>query len=350
MNASHTKRVPDRHFTRSLMANSFRANTMAACLVLLAMITGLSWTQNVNAQAFPADGPGSWGLFVLSDFPEMSNVVVGDVINSLNVISREVLFESETIFGENTYSLWQVEPADAARLITPTPVYPGEAFVEIEFLRATTVTVRARAYYDGAESPFSTPQGANELEFTFNVQPSADGFEEAQTETVDPDAASPLSINQQQTQTAITALCDATQAGIAQPGGEQVQRLATCNSIALLDDPAPALDRISAEELFAIGDALTMTADNQISNIQTRINRLRARNTERLDLDALNITLWNQSVPGSVVNLVNLVNLVGLVGLAGLAGLVARYQGLQVSPTKCPEVVALLKTASVTAL
>lgn len=310
----NTHNTLDRHTTTSasntnrhlnhwgLAALIARTLNVGACL-LLSAIMGLLWTKNASAQEFPPNGPGSWGIEITSSFPLVSTVAVGDITNNMSLdLSDLVRFEE--IPEEATFSLWQVEPSDAARIITPMPNYPAHAPVEIEFLRATTVTVRVRGYDDADVLPIDPIFGYdfNELEFTFNVLTSADSVTEEATQTDNPNTLTPLNANERQAQTATNLFCDATRANAGTPLDAQGRLLATCDSLALFDDPAPALDRISAEELFAMGDALTITADNQISNIQSRINTLRARTREQIDLNSLNIKLWNQSLPGRVLS------------------------------------------------
>ena len=293
----------DRHARRYLTARTVRNHLTGACLILLSAFSGLLWVTDVSAQEFPPEGPGSWGLIILSNFPEVSAVGVGDVIDDLS-IDAGILIEGESLDETNTYSLWQIEPADAARILTPMPNYPLYAPVEIEFLRATTVTVRVRGYSDEEDPPQDFEDlGVKQLEFTFNVQASTD----ATPDEVNPDGntqPSALSANERQTQIATDRLCDAARGNAGLAINEQDQVLATCNSLALFDDPAQALDRISAEELFAIGDALTITADNQISNVQARINTLRARDSgsNRFDISSLNIQLWDQRLSGSMLS------------------------------------------------
>ena len=194
---------PANHY---LTPRVIRTPGAAACLLLLSLILGLLWATDASAQEFPPNAPGSWRLFIETDFPEVSNVAVGDVIDNLSVdyLNR---FEDESIILPNTYSLWQVEPADAARVLTPLPSFPINAPIEIEFLRATTVTVRVRGY-SGEEDPPETFAGisdanrqGNQLEFTFNVQSSTDATTGANT------PLSALSVNERQAQTATDRLC-----------------------------------------------------------------------------------------------------------------------------------------------
>ena len=291
---SHDTENAGRHANHRLTARAIRTRGAGACLLLLSAILALLWAPYASAQDFPPDDIGAWSLQITSDFPTVSTVSVGEVTDNLSIDLLEIPV-NDFVNPSNAYSLWQVEPADAARVITPLPSYPVDAPVAIEFLRATTVTVRVRGYSDGEDPPPGHGEyGSNQLEFTFNVQASTDATLNA--------SASALSVNERQAQRATDLLCDTARANPGASLSEQDRVLATCDSLALLDDPAMALDRISAEELFAIGDALTITADNQISNVQSRINALRAGSSESLDISALNIQLWDQKLSGTVLS------------------------------------------------
>ena len=86
---------------------------------------------------------------------------------------------------------------------------------------------------------------------------------------------------------------------------EQQDLFATCQELeARLQNDALgiALDRLTPEELFFIADSIIDTSDIQVTNVYARINAIRAGQAARLDLQGLSFSIYDQSIPGSVVN------------------------------------------------
>ena len=109
-----------------------------------------------------------------------------------------------------------------------------------------------------------------------------------------------LSINQRTAQTNLIDACDANQVGNATDTGS-IELQATCDAVAALDDPSAALDNIVPDELFSIGDMLVTTVDQQVDNIEARINAVRLGQDKAIDVSGLDLTLAGQQLPGTVL-------------------------------------------------
>ena len=87
---------------------------------------------------------------------------------------------------------------------------------------------------------------------------------------------------------------------------EQQDLFATCQEVeARLNDQASvsaALERLTPEAVFFIGDSIIDTADIQITNVYSRINAIRSGQVEQLDLSSLSFRVYNEQLPGSVIN------------------------------------------------
>ncbi len=280
------------------------------------MLFSLLAAQTGFAQTTVSELDNGRKIFIVGDYDEPATVQVGDTLSDVFVSQR--LEESElngdtnfrpngtTSFSTTSYSLWSVEPASAARVIQSMPIRPANSAVDIEFLEATTVTVTVLGFDQEDTQNASETDGMNQVVYTFNVQERSTGEtgsdtdnEQALTESTTPPA---LTRNQQATQTAFIRACAALPAGPSEgdSNGEFSLR-STCSEFALQNDMAASLDRLSAEELFAMGDALVSTADNQISNVESRIQTVRRGNREVIDISALNVQLWDETISGSVL-------------------------------------------------
>lgn len=290
--------------------------TRAIGLLLLAGLApaGISMG-NVAAQTpDPASAPGR-RVFIQHVFPdESTRVLSGSTLNGISVDRvNSGISENPNAPDIETYALWQVSPANAARIITPMPVTPLTSGIDIEFLQTGTVTVTAYGY-EFSEAPHeSTEPGFNTAVFTFDVVSSLAVEEELEPAepsegadvSIDRNApvSTPLSANARAASNTINLACASVSNAVPETGTSgQVALSATCETLALLDDPAASLDRLVPEEFFAIGDALTTTADNQINNIRSRINAVRSGHQGRFDISALNLQLWDQAIAGSVLN------------------------------------------------
>ncbi len=83
---------------------------------------------------------------------------------------------------------------------------------------------------------------------------------------------------------------------------QQQSLIQICNNLLEATDPASALDIITAEEYFQIADSLVELSDLQLTNVYARINSIRSGNQDTLDLSGLNLNIYDQRIPGSVVN------------------------------------------------
>ena len=111
-----------------------------------------------------------------------------------------------------------------------------------------------------------------------------------------------LSTNQRSAAAGLDDACDAIELqNSADLEEEQLNLLATCQEIENSADPAQLLDRVAAEEIFALGDAAIDTADIQVTNVYSRLNAIRAGRSDLFDVSNLSFNLWGERIPGNVV-------------------------------------------------
>lgn len=242
---------------------------------------------------------------------------IGDVHTiELRRVNREVR-------DTRTEVHWVAEPASAVRFTTNTPTNSVSAPFSLEFLSQGTVTVTAYAYDSLQAADEISAEGSNNVTFTFSVaEPGSTGegpeppeaeSEQAEAETeTETEPTEPeneianevlLNPNQRATNTALNSVCDELSlSDEAQLSAARTRFRDTCETLNLLADPRQSLDNISAEEFFAIGDSLSITSDYQISNIQSRLTAVRQGQRRGFDVSALQLRLWDQHIPGSVLS------------------------------------------------
>ena len=184
---------------------------------------------------------------------------------------------------------WSVSPADAGRLLdgnTSSSGSDGQASNSLEILTGGVITVTARVETTEASNRAAGDE-PNVVHFTVNA-----GFE----------GSAGLTDNQRSVGGALDKTCSAL-AVRDDLSAAQADLLSTCERLETLEpgDIAAGLDRLMPEELFAVGTLSVDTADLQVTNVQSRINAIRA-GSHGLDLSSLNLRLYGQDIPGYVVD------------------------------------------------
>lgn len=283
------------------------AKTVVTCSLRLSLlVVSLLVAQTSYAQATLAELENGRKINIFDANFGTSDVQVGQIVSDVFVDTIESLGggdgDSDTS-GAPTYSLWSVEPASAARIIQAMPIQPASGDVDIEFLEATTVTVTVRGFDEATGPNDSTRPGFNEVVYTFNVlEGSREDIEPVPIAGDIQPVSNSLTKNQQATQTAFSRACAALPTGSSEGDTDgQFSLRNTCSELALQSDMATSLDRLAAEELFAMGDSLVTTADHQLSNVQSRIRTVRQGKRDTVDISALSLRLWDQNISGSVL-------------------------------------------------
>ncbi|MFK7858110.1 MAG: Calx-beta domain-containing protein [Granulosicoccus sp.] len=121
-------------------------------------------------------------------------------------------------------------------------------------------------------------------------------------------ASAGLRPNQASTVDALEEACEVL--GVIIEGGdnispEQQDLFDTCTELRTqLDDPAlgASVDRLAGEEFFAFDDSIIQINDIQVTNVYSRLNAIRSGREETWDVSGLQLQIYDQSIPGSVVN------------------------------------------------
>ena len=163
--------------------------------------------------------------------------------------------------------------------------------VLVRFLESGNANITATGYSNEENLPNN--DGVI-VEFNFSVAPENSANENT-TDAVE------LTPNQRTTQATLINACIANSATSTQTQAQERMQT-TCDALELLDDPTSALDRVVPDELFAIGDTLVATVDQQLSNVQARINAVRVGQRQAFDVSGVNLRLWNQQIPGTVLS------------------------------------------------
>jgi len=122
-------------------------------------------------------------------------------------------------------------------------------------------------------------------------------------------AAEGLSPNQSAVGASLDEACEVLGVSIDQGEpitDEQQDLFATCQIIeARLNDQASvsaSLDRLIPKAAFFISDSIIDTTDIQVTNVYSRINALRSGLADQLDVSSLNLQVYDELIPGTVVN------------------------------------------------
>ncbi|MFK7994221.1 MAG: autotransporter outer membrane beta-barrel domain-containing protein [Granulosicoccus sp.] len=272
----------------SARGNHAIARLLLASLLPIGFSTGEATAQEVNPELDPGRK-----IFIQRTAPGATMTVqAGSIIEGIRVERLNGDGFDNPDRPDTSYALWRLEPAGIARIITPMPVAPLTRDVSVEFLEAGTVTLTAFGFDNEDAGPESNEPGFNTAVFTFNVVSSAQSGQASEEEN-SPETQ-PLSQNARTALTTLNLACSGTNAS------DSLSE--SCNTLSLQDDPAASLDRLLPEEFFAIGDALAAGADHQAKNIMSRINTVRAGQRNGFDVGSLDVTLWDQTIHGSVIS------------------------------------------------
>ncbi len=225
------------------------------------------------------------------DFPIVLEIVSGDQQSgfpgdTLEPFVLSVITEDQSASSGQTVS-WSVSPPEAGRLIggvTTRSDNSGSASNSLEIINGGVITVTARV--ESAVASRAADDEPNVAQFTVNA-----GFA----------GSAGLTNNQRAVGGALDKACNALD-NLEAPNPGQADLLATCETLKNGDAGAisSGLNRLQPEELFAVGTLSIDSADLQVTNVQSRINALRA-GSHGLDLASLNIELYGQEIPGYVV-------------------------------------------------
>ena len=224
-------------------------------------------------------------------------------------VERRLGFSSDTqAAAESTIVRWTASQDTAVEFLEEDKyTYTDESLREhvalgilVRFLESGSVDVTATGFSNGEDASFGD---GNTAEFEFRVA-SADDASENVTE---PEA---LTTNQRTAQTTLVNACDAidanstddTNAAANAQMQAQAGMRATCDALELLDDPRSALDRVVPDELFSIGDTLVATVDQQLNNVQARLNAVRLGQRKAFDISGFNLQLWDQQISGTILS------------------------------------------------
>ena len=209
--------------------------------------------------------------------------------NVLEPFVISVADDSEPVPGATVK--WTVEPADAGRLIegaTTNADSDARAQNQLEILKGGKITVTAKVETATTNSVTQkADNGAGAAMFTVNA-----GFE----------AVSRLNPNESKVGASMDSACAALRAEEGLSAAAQ-DLLRTCEVLEQSTDVQIELgiERLTPEEMFAIGTSSIDTSDLQVTNVQSRINSIRL-GSNGIDLNALNLKIYDQRIPGSVVN------------------------------------------------
>ena len=202
---------------------------------------------------------------------------------------------------------WRISPdsSTAANMLTPSG---GEYSREFEFLEPGFVTIVATNSNALAEE-FSFELINTQVSFAVTIVDSngtltpEENNSETEAETPTNATSSSLNQNQRNAQTLLDQVCSALPDQPDTPPSTSTNSLgATCDAIELQNDLEASFDRITAEEIFAMSDTLTYTADQQNSNIQARIHAVREGKQQVFDVNKLSLRLWDQTIGGEVLS------------------------------------------------
>ncbi|MEE9320363.1 MAG: Calx-beta domain-containing protein [Granulosicoccus sp.] len=249
----------------------------------------------------------------------------GDTLDPL-VIEASATLNSDTQV-EGVSVIWRVMPAGSAELLS------GERTeTDTDGLTSNQIRILSRGFVRVIAVPGSVTSAASAARPAMTPRINPPTVELAQGEvafTIRSGffAASGLSANHAETGRALDTACEALsdQFDNNQPlTTAQLDLRTTCLSLdARLQDGslAGALERLAPEELFFFADSIIDTADLQITNVYSRINAIRSGrhsggrhsggrhsggrrsgdNGNALDLSGLNLILYGQQIPGSVL-------------------------------------------------
>lgn len=268
------------------------ARSVVMAALYATTFSNLAWSAGVESP-----------LVLTASSPLELTAELGDTIDDVTVTITDIILRSENAARVQ----WRIEPTDAARLETPSTTYFTEASAytlastSVTVLKEGTFHIIAGGLYDLEDEDLSLDSAAraapalagNEVAFTVN-EASTDS---SNTQSGPPQPA-PLSNNQLQARDALQSACASIQSSADQgtTSSQQTNLLTSCDSVQQLDDPAVALHRIAAEELFSLGDTIVDTAQSQTSNLYARINNIRAGQKERFDVSSLSINLWGEAI------------------------------------------------------
>ncbi|MFK8083261.1 MAG: autotransporter outer membrane beta-barrel domain-containing protein [Granulosicoccus sp.] len=284
---------------------------IAALIALLAFAPVGPLTGSAAAQESTPQGLPERPISIQRGYPgESTTVVAGSTLSGIFVARNTSIGFEEPDSPDTSFTQWYVEPggSGSARIITPVPVAPMNRPIEVEFLQPGTVTLIAFGYDNQDGPPETDASESHTAVFNFTVV-SASEVEQVSVEgentQVDESTivAVPLGPNARTALATINLACSAANNQPSESATDgQLALASSCALLNLQEDPTASLDRLVPEEFFAIGDALTTTSDNQISNIRKRINTVRAGQPRGFDIRDLNLRLWDQTVGGSVLD------------------------------------------------
>jgi len=241
------------------------------------------------------------------DSPYELTILSGDNQQATFTSVLEPLLISVTSRGdpsqvENAVSVrWRVEPAGAVRFINgdvTTTDQTGQTSNQIEVLATGFIRVIATALL-----PTAT-RGGN---LQARIDPPPIELAPGQVAFLiraGLEATPGLTLAQSRTASALDSACQSlnlVQQGNATLTAEQADLLQTCQALEQSTTLANDLDVLAPEEAFAIADSMVDTTDLQVTNIYSRINALRAGNTDRFDLSDMQLNIYDQLIPGAVL-------------------------------------------------
>ena len=277
---------------------------VALCPLLVSLII-TTLAMDVAAQS-DTDNP-----FVQVDIDKLDTTdnsdtaaVVGDEI--WLYVQRDVSSSDPQAAAESTIVEWTASQDTAVEFLEEDKyTYTDESSIErvalgilVRFLEPGSNTVTATGFSNGEDAFFGDGIRAR---FGFQVA-AADEASENVTEPV------ALTVNQRTAQTGLIDACDAIDSNSTDNDAANAQTqaqariLATCDALELLDDPASALDRVVPDEFFSIGDTLVATVDQQLNNVQARLNAVRLGQRNAFDVSGLNLQLWDQQISGTILS------------------------------------------------
>ena len=277
---------------------------MALCPLLVSLII-TTLAMDVAAQS-DTDNP-----FVQVDIDKLDTTdnsdtaaVVGDEI--WLYVQRDVSSSDPQSAAESTIVEWTASQDTAVEFLEEDKyTYTDESSIErvalgilVRFLEPGSNTVTATGFSNGEDAFFGDGIRAR---FGFQVA-AADEASENVTEPV------ALTVNQRIAQTGLIDACDAIDSNSTDNDAANAQTqaqariLATCDALELLDDPTSALDRVVPDEFFSIGDTLVATVDQQLNNVQARLNAVRLGQRNAFDVSGLNLQLWDQQISGTILS------------------------------------------------
>ena len=222
---------------------------------------------------------------------------------------RRLDFSSDTqAAAESTIVRWTAGKDTAVEFLEEDKyTFTDESLIEhvalgilVRFLEPGSIDVTATGFSNGDDASFGDGITA---QFNFQVA-SAD---DTNVNVTEPEA---LTNNQRTAQTTLVNACDAIDANSTEDTDNaasaqmqaQARLQATCDALELLDDPASALDRVVPDEIFSIGDTLVTTLDQQLNNVQARLNAVRLGQRKAFDVSGFNLQLWDQQISGTILS------------------------------------------------